>query len=91
MFREHIQKVVDRLDGCVGGVVMGFDGIAVESPGTTALLELIPSRVGEERRSGRDAGNENAPPAGLRGRGDRARSRSRVRTTAISSQPPLRR
>jgi predicted regulator of Ras-like GTPase activity (Roadblock/LC7/MglB family) len=31
MFREHIQKVVDRLDGCVGGVLMGFDGITVES------------------------------------------------------------
>jgi hypothetical protein len=31
MFREDIQKLVDRLDGGVGGVLMGFDGIAVES------------------------------------------------------------
>jgi predicted regulator of Ras-like GTPase activity (Roadblock/LC7/MglB family) len=31
MFREKIQKMVDRLDGAVGGVLMGFDGIAVDS------------------------------------------------------------
>jgi predicted regulator of Ras-like GTPase activity (Roadblock/LC7/MglB family) len=31
MFRENIQKLVDRLDGGVGGVVMGFDGIAVDA------------------------------------------------------------
>jgi predicted regulator of Ras-like GTPase activity (Roadblock/LC7/MglB family) len=33
MFRENIQKLVDRLDGGVGGVLMGFDGIAVDSYG----------------------------------------------------------
>jgi predicted regulator of Ras-like GTPase activity (Roadblock/LC7/MglB family) len=31
MFREKIQKLVDRLDGGVGAVLMGFDGIAVDS------------------------------------------------------------
>jgi predicted regulator of Ras-like GTPase activity (Roadblock/LC7/MglB family) len=31
MFRENIQKVIDRLDGAIAGVLMGFDGIAVES------------------------------------------------------------
>jgi predicted regulator of Ras-like GTPase activity (Roadblock/LC7/MglB family) len=30
-FRESIQKLVDRLEGGVGGVLMGFDGIAVDS------------------------------------------------------------
>ncbi len=31
MFRESIQKLVRRLDGGVAGVVMGFDGIAIDS------------------------------------------------------------
>jgi len=31
MFRENLQKLVNRLDGGVGGVLMGFDGIAVET------------------------------------------------------------
>src|SRR6476620_7494969 len=31
MFREHIQKLIDRLDGGIAGVLMGFDGIAVEA------------------------------------------------------------
>jgi predicted regulator of Ras-like GTPase activity (Roadblock/LC7/MglB family) len=31
MFRENIQKVIDRVDGGIAGVLMGFDGIAVES------------------------------------------------------------
>ncbi len=31
MFRESIQKVVDRVDGGIAGILMGFDGIAVES------------------------------------------------------------
>lgn len=30
MFREAIQSVVDRIDGGVAGVLMGFDGISVE-------------------------------------------------------------
>lgn len=31
MFRESIQKLVNRLDGGVAAVLMGFDGIAVET------------------------------------------------------------
>ena len=31
MFRENIQKLVERLDGGVGAVLMGFDGITVDS------------------------------------------------------------
>jgi predicted regulator of Ras-like GTPase activity (Roadblock/LC7/MglB family) len=31
MFREHIQKMIDRLDGGIAGVLMGFDGISVDS------------------------------------------------------------
>ncbi|MEA2699689.1 MAG: hypothetical protein QOI66_3960 [Myxococcales bacterium] len=31
MFRENLQKLVNRLDGGVAGVLMGFDGIAVDS------------------------------------------------------------
>jgi predicted regulator of Ras-like GTPase activity (Roadblock/LC7/MglB family) len=31
VFTEYIQKVVDRVDGGVAGVIMGLDGIAVET------------------------------------------------------------
>ena len=33
MFRDSIQKTIDRLDGTGGaaGILMGFDGIAVDS------------------------------------------------------------
>jgi predicted regulator of Ras-like GTPase activity (Roadblock/LC7/MglB family) len=31
MFQEMLQKMVDRVDGAVGGILMGFDGISVES------------------------------------------------------------
>lgn len=31
MFRETLQKAVDRLEGGVAGILMGFDGISVES------------------------------------------------------------
>ena len=31
MFRENLQKMVDRVDGGVAGILMGFDGISVES------------------------------------------------------------
>jgi predicted regulator of Ras-like GTPase activity (Roadblock/LC7/MglB family) len=30
MFRDTLQKMVDRLDGGVAGILMGFDGIAVD-------------------------------------------------------------
>ena len=31
MFRENLQKIVDNVDGGIAGLLMGFDGIAVES------------------------------------------------------------
>lgn len=31
MFRETLQKMVDRVDGSIAGVLMGFDGISVEA------------------------------------------------------------
>jgi predicted regulator of Ras-like GTPase activity (Roadblock/LC7/MglB family) len=31
MFRESLEKIIDNCDGAVAGVVMGFDGIAVET------------------------------------------------------------
>ena len=31
MLREHVEKIVESCEGAVAGVVMGFDGIAVES------------------------------------------------------------
>jgi predicted regulator of Ras-like GTPase activity (Roadblock/LC7/MglB family) len=31
MFRESLQRTVDRLAGGVAGILMGFDGISVES------------------------------------------------------------
>jgi predicted regulator of Ras-like GTPase activity (Roadblock/LC7/MglB family) len=31
MFRENLQRMVDRLAGGVAGILMGFDGISVDS------------------------------------------------------------
>lgn len=31
MFREHLQRVVDGVPGALSGVLMGYDGIAVDS------------------------------------------------------------
>jgi predicted regulator of Ras-like GTPase activity (Roadblock/LC7/MglB family) len=31
MFRENLKKVVDNVEGGIAGLLMGFDGIAVES------------------------------------------------------------
>ena len=31
MFRDNLQRMVDRLSGGVAGILMGFDGISVES------------------------------------------------------------
>ncbi len=30
MFKEVLQEILDRTDGCKGVLIMGFDGIAVE-------------------------------------------------------------
>ena len=31
MFTEHLKKLVDRVDGGVGSLIMGLDGIAVDT------------------------------------------------------------
>ena len=31
MFKESLQKIVDNVEGGIAGIVMGFDGIAVDS------------------------------------------------------------
>lgn len=42
MFRESIQKMIDRLDppGGATGILMGFDGIAVESCARPGVLDV---------------------------------------------------
>ena len=58
MFRESLQKLVERVDGGVAGILMGFDGISVEaytrpSEGTdiqTVGMELA-HVIGQVRRA----------------------------------------
>jgi predicted regulator of Ras-like GTPase activity (Roadblock/LC7/MglB family) len=42
MFREHIQKLIDRLDGGIAGVLMGFDGITVDSYARAGFGDALP-------------------------------------------------
>jgi len=42
MFREQIQKLIDRLDGGIAGVLMGFDGITVDSYARTGYENALP-------------------------------------------------
>jgi predicted regulator of Ras-like GTPase activity (Roadblock/LC7/MglB family) len=42
MFREHIQKLIDKLDGGIAGVLMGFDGIAVDSYARSGFGDSLP-------------------------------------------------
>jgi predicted regulator of Ras-like GTPase activity (Roadblock/LC7/MglB family) len=42
MFREHIQKLLDRLDGGIAGVLMGFDGIIVDSCAKNGYSGALP-------------------------------------------------
>lgn len=63
MFRDSIQKMVDRLDGGGGaaGILMGFDGIAVDSyarPGAVDVQTIgmeLAHIVGQIRRSAHGA------------------------------------
>ena len=41
-FREHIQKLIDKLDGGIAGVLMGFDGIAVDSYAKSGFGDSLP-------------------------------------------------
>jgi predicted regulator of Ras-like GTPase activity (Roadblock/LC7/MglB family) len=41
-FRDNIRKLVDRLDGCVAAVLMGFDGISVDSYARSGYDSALP-------------------------------------------------
>lgn len=47
MFQESLKEVVDRTEGAIASLVMGFDGIAVESY-ATAESELNVENLGME-------------------------------------------
>jgi predicted regulator of Ras-like GTPase activity (Roadblock/LC7/MglB family) len=48
MFRESLQRMVDRLTGGVAGILMGFDGISVESYAKDGEESLDIQTVGME-------------------------------------------
>jgi predicted regulator of Ras-like GTPase activity (Roadblock/LC7/MglB family) len=48
MFREVLQKLVDRVDGGVAGILMGFDGISVEAYTRPAEKDTDIQTVGME-------------------------------------------
>ena len=41
-FRENIRKLVDKLDGGVAAVLMGFDGITVDSFAKSGHADVLP-------------------------------------------------
>jgi predicted regulator of Ras-like GTPase activity (Roadblock/LC7/MglB family) len=44
MFRENLQKMIDRVDGGVAGILMGFDGISVDAyarAGTSPDIQTV--------------------------------------------------
>jgi predicted regulator of Ras-like GTPase activity (Roadblock/LC7/MglB family) len=41
-FRENIQKLIDRLDGGIAGVLMGFDGIPLDSYAKAGFGDSLP-------------------------------------------------
>ena len=41
-FRENIQKLVDKLDGGIAGVLMGFDGIPLDSYAKAGFGDSLP-------------------------------------------------
>ncbi len=44
MFRDSLKKMVDRVEGGVAGILMGWDGIAVESytrPGQSLDIQTV--------------------------------------------------
>jgi predicted regulator of Ras-like GTPase activity (Roadblock/LC7/MglB family) len=42
MFRENIQKLIDKLDGGIAGVLMGFDGIPLDSYAKRGFGDSLP-------------------------------------------------
>ena len=42
MFRENIKKLIDKLDGGIAGVLMGFDGMTVDSYAKSGFGDSLP-------------------------------------------------
>ena len=42
MFRDNIQKLIDKVDGGIAGVLMGFDGIAIDSYARAGFGDSLP-------------------------------------------------
>lgn len=67
MFREPLEQIIERTDGCIGALIMGIDGIAVEKVMTTdgddANLDIVAaeftSLVRTAQRTGTDSGLGN--------------------------------
>ncbi len=45
MFQENLQKIVDNVEGGLAGLLMGFDGIAVESYTRDPAAPGLPSDI----------------------------------------------
>jgi predicted regulator of Ras-like GTPase activity (Roadblock/LC7/MglB family) len=42
MFRDNIQKVLDKVEGSIAGVLMGFDGMPVDSYAKSGFGDSLP-------------------------------------------------
>ena len=62
MFREVLQEIVSRTEGCLGSLIMGTDGIAVEKvwqpAGTEANLDVAVAEFTSLLRNARRTNNE---------------------------------
>lgn len=62
MFRETLQKVIERTEGAMGALIMGMDGIAVEkvllSAGEDANLDVAATEFTTLLRSTQRSGND---------------------------------
>ena len=67
MFKEPLEDIIERTEGCLGALIMGTDGIAVEKvlgpEGTDANLDVaaaeFTSLVRNAQRTGSDSGLGN--------------------------------
>lgn len=67
MFKEPLERIIERTDGCLGALIMGTDGIAVEKvlapEGDDANLDVaaaeFTSLVRNAQRTGGDSGLGN--------------------------------
>lgn len=65
-FKEHIQGIVDQVPGAIAGVVMGFDGIPIDtyekSPGELEITVLLTEYSSAARQARH--GVDNVPESG---------------------------